>query len=475
MEMSREEWERKSLAILGFMRDIDELRKINDNPSIDNLLKDETVQRFANICQSEVYALENEIERIKKIFRERLNSQPNGNVEEIKKSIIKKYVMPNGAVNSVIADLITTLTGKEAGNLELALLTNGKAFNLSQLVSRYKLDTAKGMIEEAVKKIGTKEGSDMLPAVVKNNQVSVYQTQYPYIPSDIVITLFDKILQEYLENNFTKDGKKINHSIYLPMSKDSKKEKDSAFKNAVKYAAIGLTTVGLGLLGLSFFSNSEKKSKEDAPIVKPLEEITTEEIVKDNYKAKISEKSMVVSPYEGSASVQFEYNKGTPSEAEKNKFHSLLKEILEDSYNHYKSKCGKNIPNFEDNIMITFNWGTSRSPDGDEKINRQLSKETELATEDLVYETTDKQGFRRNQIRITRSSIPESINPEDKEYLTGRGKKLGLTFEEYIARYNESGQRRFKSNQKECEECQKILKKTRRSFIESIRIEYNGN
>ncbi len=511
----------KSLPVVEFMRDAEELRKLGVSSSGSDCAE-EYMARVTGLTA--FHALRARIEVMKRTLDGVLERNPKAIPEREMGNIIRDQVYGGG-----IIPILEAVTGRNAGNLEIALLTKGAALNRDHLLATGDGNATK-IVESAERTLALRLQSGTFPLAIPGENGIVLDSEYAVIPSDMITSLFMGILEAHFDANYERaDGRNIRNT-YKRMNGKSDPESTKDPTRIIVHKRDGLLGYcAAGLMGAIALLNGMYKSKDSEKYQEPQVKIVyvekevkkddnkendgitpkkqdislllnknnnekedvpdqskensgeskdkgIEKIVTEKYEIKLTPETITVSPYKTHTTVRFGYDCPDPSEAEKIKFKESLKTILEEAYNHYKAKYGTDISDFKDKSTITLNWESTASPDGSEKHNRSLAKGRELATEDVTYEVLDGLNIKKERIKITRTSTPESISLEDTAALTERAVKYGLSFEEYIARFNERGEQIYGSQQgsDEYRICQETLGKSRATFIKTIEVKYDG-
>lgn len=451
-----------SLAVASFEKDAEGIIALVSDIKVEDILKSHVARQCLERYEVTKHDLNITIELMKRRLDSLLKKQPAISYEHAIEQVIKDSVY-----NDEKFAIFEALTEKKAGNIEIALETRGKYFNISDLKEGLPIEettkTVKNSLESVLRKTNL-----YLPMHVSQNAIDIYYAECPIIPSSIVNEIFRRILEDYFSANYEQanDGNvKLKNWVKkeepLLVEEATTKPQISPLRRFWEHYKAPLTATAIvmalaGAVTVAALKHSGSNSGRN----------TEKKIFTDNYEATFTPKKMVIAPYKREGIVlQFGYNQEMPTEEEIGEFKDTLKGILNDAQRHFKDEYGKDPFNFKKNISLTLEWDSTASPDGDYDHNRDLAKGRELSTDKIVYAVLKEFGFDEKQIKIKRSSTPEKISDKDSKLLEKRAEELGMNLEDYIGKHNELGQLTFGSDPSECEFCQEILAKYRTSFI----------
>ena len=201
----------KNLTTNTWMKQLDEIAAIRNDPSVDELLKQQVSDIDRNLDYTAQSAFESKLDVIKRDIKSTFEANPNADPETVIEDKVSHYIE-----SPELRHVVETLTDSQAGNLELAVLTKGKSLNRDHLLATTDLPEARKLVLQAVKKTKQKQKAGLLPDT-NTNAAETYQIQYATI-SPMVSEIFSGVLKDYFANNFNLVDGVIQSNAYV--SKD---------------------------------------------------------------------------------------------------------------------------------------------------------------------------------------------------------------------------------------------------------------
>lgn len=234
----------QNLAIASFLNYAVEVRKLKQDQSVGSALKRQEYARAADftLLQGIVASIDLMKREYDAELIEGLQKDAPIQPDRLRDDVIAKQISEND-----ITDNVKEMTKNQAGNLEIAVHTQGRAFNVAQLLEKFEFEEAKQIYEKSLDSVLRKQKAGAVKKT--DNALEAFESEYLVMPPTIV----EEIFQEVLSNHFTVNYNEVNGQV-VPKSYVGKDQPLQIKQEGVPHRRARSWVIGAALLGLGIGS-----------------------------------------------------------------------------------------------------------------------------------------------------------------------------------------------------------------------------